>query len=224
VRSTELFDSRRDGFRPDDPVSILGRLEPLLPTLLQPDGRWLVPDIEPYSVPEFEPEPGLAIVVDSGVRRDHPSLKGRIAGELDLTGEGSEDLHGHGTAVAAILAASSPWLQLYSIKALRRTGHGDVATLAHAFREAARVAGDERRVVNVSAGRRTPDCSNDCPLCATVLQLQDRPHPLVFVCASGNTPGVAYCPARVSIAISTPAPWDADGDIDGHPPGWTLST
>ena len=46
----------------------------------------------------------------------------------------------------------------------------------------------------------------------------------MFVCAAGNDPGVAYCPARVSIAISTHASWDADGDFDAAPPGWRLST
>lgn len=209
----------RDGFADDDPVVILGRIEPLLPALLQPDGRWLLPDVAPLDLPGFTPQPEAIVVVDSGIRADHPSLVGRVVDELDLTGEGPEDLHGHGTAVAAILATTSPWADIISVKALDRHGQSTVATLRLALREAARLVAGRGRVANVSAGRRTPTCNGDCPLCSTVGRIQNESD-LMFVCAAGNLPDVTYCPAKVAISVSTPAEWDAPGDVTHDVPGW----
>lgn len=47
-------------------------------------------------------------VIDSGVAKSHPQIAGLIVAEKDWTGEGIEDLSGHGTAVAlGILHADS---------------------------------------------------------------------------------------------------------------------
>lgn len=203
----------------DDEASILGHDALMLARLHAPDGTWLVPDVEPFHIEGYTPKPGVAVVVDTGVCEEHPSLAGRIVSAVDLTGEGARDEHGHGTAVAAILAATSPWLSLISVKALGRDGKVRVGTLCEGFREAVRLHPERGALINVSAGRQQPECAGNCPMCRTVGQLQ-RDFGVVFVCAAGNDPGPTACPGRAAISVSTPAPWDGPGDLEQAPPGW----
>lgn len=210
-------DGQVDEGNEPETVSILGDPAPMLDRLRTAEGGWLVPDITPLEAPGAGAEPLIA-VVDTGVIADHPSLTGRIVEQIDLTGEGVADQHGHGTAVSAILAATVPSCRIISVKALDRTGSADIPRLSLAFREAARALGDDGRVVNVSAGRRNPECTGDCALCATVSELQEAKY--VFVCAAGNEPGVTYCPARVAISVTTEDAWAAPGDVVAAVPGW----
>jgi subtilisin family serine protease len=202
-------------------VAILDGTQPILTHLRGEDGNWLVPDLEPLVLAGAPTSRTVAAVIDTGVIAEHPSLVGRIVEEVDLTGEGVEDQHGHGTAVAAILAATAPTVDIISVKALDRTGRCNTPTLALAFREAARLLGSSGSVVNVSAGIRQPACRGDCALCATVTELQSEGY--IFVCAAGNSPGVTYCPAKVGIAVTTPAPWAAPGSVVTDAPQWRPS-
>lgn len=45
-------------------------------------------------------------IIDSGIHKDHPQLQGLVIKELDFTGEGPDDIIGHGTAVALLLLRS----------------------------------------------------------------------------------------------------------------------
>src|SRR5688572_9510401 len=73
-------------------------------------------------------------VIDSGIDRDHPDLKGRLAESVEARVEGkrvvfepskSGDSAGHGTACAGIIAKVAPDARLNSIKVLGAAGLGD---------------------------------------------------------------------------------------------------
>jgi membrane-anchored mycosin MYCP len=95
-------------------------------------------------------------VVDSGVD-DSPQLAGRVSA-IDLTGTGPQDCVGHGTAVAAIIAASdmrsrgvpftgvAPAARILSVK-VNSSENGSSATLARGIRDAAALGAG---VINVS--------------------------------------------------------------------------
>jgi len=50
----------------------------------------------------------VSAILDTGLLSHHPMLRGKIVNAVDFTGEGSEDLHGHGTVVALIALAMAP--------------------------------------------------------------------------------------------------------------------
>jgi subtilisin family serine protease len=204
-------------------VGILGgSTERMLDQLRTADGRWYVPDVAPVELPpDLDPGPTTMAVVDTGVCLEHPLLRDRVIDQVDVTGSGVEDRHGHGTTVAAIIAATTPSVRIISVKALDDDGQGTIPTLCLGLREAARRLGPGG-TINLSAGRRDPSCRGTCALCATVTDLQDTQNALV-VCAAGNEPGVTYCPAQVGIAVSTDAPWAAPGDVSVPAPMWVLA-
>ena len=47
-------------------------------------------------------------VIDTGVLSNHPMIRQSLIDFKDFTGEGAEDLSGHGTMVALIMLANSP--------------------------------------------------------------------------------------------------------------------
>ena len=106
---------------------------------------WLVPSC-PFNPPAPASTVPLAII-DLGVLRDHPQLRGLIVDEQDLTGEGPEDQIGHGTLVA-ILAGNSG-APLLSIKVIKKNGTCNEEDVIAAIRWAVR-AGANR--INLSLG------------------------------------------------------------------------
>jgi hypothetical protein len=206
------------GFHPDDPVETL-TLGPTMDSLKAPDGRWLMVPAPFDPGRDIAPElPITVVVVDTGVCDDHPTLMGQVLEQVDLTGEGVRDENGHGTAVAASLVASAgPGAKIISVKALNREGKASVSLLSHAIRVASDFKAD-RLQLNVSAGRRNPSCTGDCPLCLAV-KYANRDGSIT-ICAAGNTPGVTYCPGKSAIAVATPDSWSAPGDIVLRPRDW----
>jgi subtilisin family serine protease len=183
-------------------------------------GTWLIPEVPP--LPEGYVGKGARIaIVDTGVVKDHPLLRGRIVDEVDLTGEGVEDQNGHGTSVAAIVAAQLPEAELISVKAVGLTGSVAVEVLAQGILEAGRLLGPGGGQINVSVGRRDPSCSGGCILCRAAAQVQ-AVSGVVLMGAAGNTPGKTFCPARAGISVGTDDPESADCDVRAQPPDWGL--
>lgn len=202
------------------PIQILGgNLRPMLPTLHPTPDTWLVPDIGPPPwAGDLTGKGQTIVIVDTGVLTDHPRLTDRVITRVDLTGEGLDDEHGHGTAVAAIAASVATEAGIISVKAIGRTGVADISMLAAGILKAGEMLATGGQI-NVSAGRSNPTCTGQCPLCRAAAHVKTIPG--VILCgASGNTAEPTYCPAREAISVETPDAWDAIGDIVVAPPSW----
>lgn len=80
-------------------------------------------------------------VIDTGILRSHPDLRGRVKGGVDLIGgklPGGQGNGGHGTHVAGIIAALdnrigvvgvAPKASLYDVRAFGLDGEGELATI-----------------------------------------------------------------------------------------------
>lgn len=96
-------------------------------------------------------------VVDTGVDADHLDLGGAVLPGLDLIGGGTDDPHGHGTAVAGVAGARGGngigvagycWsCSILPVRALDATGNGSAATVATGVRWAADQGAD---IINLS--------------------------------------------------------------------------
>jgi subtilisin family serine protease len=103
----------------------------------------------------------LVAVLDTGIDADHPDLQGAAVTGLDLTAStvGAEDVDGHGTAVAGIIAARANnhqgiagvcWsCSILPVKVLNDQAHGSMDELAEGIVEAADAGA---RLISMSLG------------------------------------------------------------------------
>ncbi|WP_164908651.1 S8 family peptidase [Halobacillus litoralis] len=107
-------------------------------------------------------------VIDTGCHTNHPDLKGRIIGGYNFSDEGKsdnyEDLNGHGTHTAGIIASSdnntgikgiAPHSSILVLKTLDKKGTGTVKSLIKAVNYAVNWRGpnDEKvKVISMSLG------------------------------------------------------------------------
>ncbi len=74
----------------------------------QRDSQWYVRSLHLSEVHAISKGAGVTVaVVDTGVRADHPDLRGAVLSGFNVlgSGDGREDVRGHGTAMAGIIAA-----------------------------------------------------------------------------------------------------------------------
>lgn len=102
--------------------------------------------------------PVRVAVIDSGVDRTHPELRGRIVAARSFVGGGADDEQGHGTIVAGLIAAAvdgagvagmSPSAELIVGKVVTADGTVPVGAEARAIRWA---ADSGAQVINISLG------------------------------------------------------------------------
>ncbi|MFN8184727.1 MAG: S8 family serine peptidase [Candidatus Nanopelagicales bacterium] len=153
-------------------------------------------------------------VVDTGVDATHEDLAGQVLPGVDLMGRHtsaeSSDLNGHGTHVAAIIAAAdngvgglgvAPQAKILPIRVLDADGAGYAADVAEGIVWA---VDHGARVVNLSLGGPVPSQAQE----AAVQYARD--HGVVVVAAAGNSgPGaVPEYPAAfegvTAVAATTP--------------------
>ena len=157
----------------------------------------------------------VVAVIDTGVQSNHPELVGKtIAGydfidkdrtpddvgnRRDDDGDGEKDeLVGHGTHVAGIVALAAPEARIMPVRALDSEGRGTTFGIAKAIRYAVRNGAD---VVNLSLGS-----SQQTDLLADLLGDDDDDEEegrAVFVAAAGNdNNSVRQFPAAEENAIA----------------------
>lgn len=116
----------------------------------------------------------VVAVVDTGCEMNHPDLKERIIGGYNFTedynGDVSiyEDLNGHGTHVAGVIASSmnnsgivgvAPKANLLILKVLNKRGTGSVESLIESINYAVNwrgMNGERVRVISLSLGLKNP--------------------------------------------------------------------
>jgi thermitase len=139
----------------------------------------------------------VVAVIDTGVQADHPELAGRIVAGYDFldgdrdtadAGNGRDDdrdgtvdeMVGHGTHVAGIVALAAPEAETMPIRALDTEGRGTTFGIARAIRFATVNGAD---VVNLSLGS-----SRETDLLGSLIgdDDDDEAGNTVFVAAAGN--------------------------------------
>lgn len=136
-----------------------------------------------------------AAILDTGMLANHPRLRKRIIGAVDFTGEGTEDLNGHGTAVALVLLGSSfvP-TKLLNVKVLDKDKVGTKEDLIAGMRWAEKFGVD---VINLSLGI-LQDCDGTCDVCQEANSIARTG---VLICAAAGNEGLT-CPARANRVIA----------------------
>jgi subtilisin family serine protease len=149
----------------------------------------------------------VVAVVDSGIEADHPGLRGRVVRRLRVDIEGEEarviddpqadDLVGHGTACAGIIAGIAPAVELVSIRVLGAHNRGKGRAVAAAVEWA---IGQGIGVVNLSLSSRSE------AMFSVFHDLADRAYfaNVLLVCAANNVPGPSY-PSLFAAVMSVAA-------------------
>lgn len=135
-----------------------------------------------------------AAIIDTGFVLRHPWIADALLESVDFTGEGPEDMSGHGTMCALLFLLSAPRARLINVKALDATGQGTYRSLIDAVEWC---VANGVRVVNMSCGVFQSSCQGDCELCSAV-RLANVAGTIVMP-AVGNHSGETACPAKLAL-------------------------
>lgn len=136
-------------------------------------------------------------ILDTGMLSSHPALKGKIKRQIDYTGEGTEDLSGHGTVVSLIASQGLREVELLNVKVLDKNCNGFEEDLEAGMIWSAKQGAD---FINISAGIER-DCDGSCHLCRTANTITIMYGAIICV-AAGNNPSKKYCPASAEMTLS----------------------
>jgi hypothetical protein len=167
------------------------------------------------TTPEMRVDPSLLLTdpqgdaiatafLDSGVMTAHPVISHRLRSSIDFTGEGIEDLNGHGTMVALLSYTQNTSHAIVNVKVLNKSGFGRQDWLVKGLRWVRENAARYNiRTVNLSAGIYGNKwgflpCNSDCPVCNEARALYDS-GVMVVVAAGNDGPDQLPCPQRVGI-------------------------
>lgn len=168
-------------------------------------------------------------VLDTGVERSDPDLNVVESLSFVTTERNVDDLHGHGTAVAGVIAARdntrdvvgvAPGAKIHSYKVMDRSGSGSFSSIIAGINrviqwKAANPSVQNKVVVNMSLGGFTGSSSYTALDSAVLKAIQNN---ITVVVASGNSgnDAIYYTPAHVVEAITVGA-----YDITNKMPSWS---
>ena len=171
----------------------------------------------------------VSAIIDTGVMHEHPLIKPLLLDSVDFTGEGPEDLNGHGTMVALLRAGAQYvkriehvnlicGVKLLNVKALDAEGRGTPENLVKAIEWSVENGANS---INISAGIYRKkwglfECRGNCEVCKAAEKAAKKG--ITVTAAAGNKAGVIYCPAKVGVLndkIGVLAV--AASDFDGKP-------
>ncbi|ODS35767.1 MAG: hypothetical protein A7316_07480 [Candidatus Altiarchaeales archaeon WOR_SM1_86-2] len=125
-------------------------------------------------------------IIDTGIHDEHPDLT--IDGEVDYTGEGTDDLHGHGTHVAGTVASTNSTYRgvacdadLFNVKALNQHGYGHSSNIIMGIEWA---VNNGAEVISMSLGAQINPCDGTDAMSQAVDNAVTRG--VVVVVSAGN--------------------------------------
>jgi len=126
-------------------------------------------------------------VLDTGIHDEHPSLT--IEKEVDFTGEGTDDLHGHGTHVAGIIASTDSTYRgvaygadLFNVKVLNKDGSGYASDVIKGIEWS---VDNGAEIISMSLGAEIDPCDGTDAISQAVDKAVNRG--VVVVVAAGNS-------------------------------------
>jgi subtilisin family serine protease len=165
---------------------------------------------------------GLTVaVLDSGIDANHPDLEGKVVAEQNFTtDETTDDLHGHGTHVAATIAGSgdasdglrpgvAPGAGLINAKVLNAAGSGAISDIIEGMEWAAQ---EGASILNMSLGGGVTDGTD--PMSLAVDSISEE-YNVLFVISAGNSgPGneSVTTPGSADYALTVGA-FDKEGQL-----------
>ncbi|MDM8551505.1 S8 family serine peptidase [Desulfobacterales bacterium HSG2] len=143
----------------------------------------------------------LIPILDTGFMHDHPRLQGCIEQSVDFTGEGVEDLNGHGTVCALLVRENSLFKpRMLNIKVVESDGRGSPENLIKGIEWLIDFSKmhDVEIIANLSLGVYSKKwglfrCKGECSICKAALKAANEG--IAIIAAAGNTPGLISCPA-----------------------------
>jgi len=127
-------------------------------------------------------------VLDTGIHDENPALNGEVEKEVDFTGEGTDDLNGHGTHVAGIIASNDETYKgiaydadLFNVKVLNKDGWGYSSDVIEGIEWA---VDNGAEVVSMSLGAEIENCDGTDALSLAVDKAVSKG--AIVVVAAGN--------------------------------------
>ncbi len=157
-------------------------------------------------------------IIDTGVLSAHPGIQPYLVDSVDFTGQGSEDLNGHGTQMALLGLGYTPIVRIMNVKALNAWGRGTEENLVKAIEWAVE---NGARMINMSVGIYRKkwglfECRGDCKVCKAAERAAEMG--VSVTVAVGNEAGKTYCPAKVGVLKPNSGVIAITGvDIEGKP-------
>ncbi len=158
-------------------------------------------------------------VIDTGIHDEHPDLA--VEKEIDYTGEGTDDMHGHGTHVAGIIASRDSIYMgiahgsnLFNVKVLNKDGSGYGSDVIKGIEWA---VDNGAEIISMSLGARVDPCDGTDALSQAVDKAVSRG--VVAISAAGNSgpdPGTITSPGCSKNGIAIGAVDDND-----NVPSWS---
>ncbi|RYP40903.1 hypothetical protein DL767_001384 [Monosporascus sp. MG133] len=155
--------------------------------------------VQTYRYDESAGEDTWVYVLDTGIRTSHSEFEGRAVGKSFVANETEEDLHGHGTHVAATIGGRTFGVakktNLIGLKVLDRYGDGDTEDLLRAaqwvYNDATENNRTSKSVVNLSLGLFGSDTAAD----EAVKALYEEGLLVVVAAGNDNNDASLYTPA-----------------------------